>query len=667
MSDFSFAFSVEGEPPAAATAAPAPLDPSCITPPSSAAARYAVVVSSGAVGFASSLGDSAFARGDIVCVDWHATRGLHAIAVERVADGVRGEVAPSRLALLGPRDAPSSVRDAALHDAVTWSGSPAAAAAAAPSLSSPFRAVSPLLIEPGLASLVWPLSPAAFLEGVFRARRVFSVHSLPSRLAELAKDFDAFDVPRMLASASRLVVWMRDAHSGRMQYLEAGPDIALACWSAGHTCYFNPSVEVQRRYLAPLLGDLGLDVLCGGGGSEEDDLGGDIEVFAVRGRHATPWHFDAQENFTVQLRGTKTWRLLAGVASPLANAHPHSSNAASRAEDDKVHASYLGGAVPQPPSAAAAATATVVVMRPGSVLYLPAGHWHSVEADDAEGGSLSLNFSLAGVRWGDLLVRRLLPLLWRDERWRARVAGAATPDAVRSHLAALLRELPAVLARVSAEELLPEGVFPSGRARRVIVDSAAAEALEAAARGRRARRRLQAAEEDEGTDAAALAAAEQQGLAAALSPATVLMRCTATTLVVAQVGDSGAGGGGGSVVSGSPLPANPLPPRVRATIHAGFGSVGGEGTYRSDWHVDLEAASHLAPALAAVAALPHGATARVSDLAALSGAQGSAAAALSEGGEEEGDSPSHLEVDVDTLLRVLIHNGVLRAAAVGGV
>jgi hypothetical protein len=28
---------------------------------------------------------------------------------------------------------------------------------------------------------------------------------------------------------------------------------------------------------------------------QDDGFGGDIEIFAVRGKHVTDWHFDAQE------------------------------------------------------------------------------------------------------------------------------------------------------------------------------------------------------------------------------------------------------------------------------------------------------------------------------------------------------------------------------------
>jgi len=49
-----------------------------------------------------------------------------------------------------------------------------------------------------------------------------------------------------------------------------------------------------------------------------------------------------------------------------------------------------------------------VVLRPGSILYVPAGYWHSVEAED-ETGSLSLNFSISGARWVDIFMNKFIP------------------------------------------------------------------------------------------------------------------------------------------------------------------------------------------------------------------------------------------------------------------
>jgi hypothetical protein len=201
-----------------------------------------------------------------------------------------------------------------------------------------------------------------------------------------------------------------------------------------------------------------------------EGLGGDIEVFAVRGKHHTPWHFDAQENFTVQCTGTKRWRLARGAAdAPLTNLHPASSNAAALADDVLTHCASGwapqegggGGDVPPPPGAVGEVVS--VLLRPGSTLYVPAGWWHCVDAE-GEGGSVSINFSVGGARWGDVLLRALSQRLWREPGWRARVAGmgAGGGEVARAQLGALLAALPAVVGELTPEALLPAAAAAEG-------------------------------------------------------------------------------------------------------------------------------------------------------------------------------------------------------------
>jgi len=70
-----------------------------------------------------------------------------------------------------------------------------------------------------------------------------------------------------------------------MQYLDVGsPDIALACYRAGHSLYFNPHPEVQKHYIKAICADLGMDFTS----TIDGGIGGDIELFAVNGRHCSP-------------------------------------------------------------------------------------------------------------------------------------------------------------------------------------------------------------------------------------------------------------------------------------------------------------------------------------------------------------------------------------------
>ena len=51
---------------------------------------------------------------------------------------------------------------------------------------------------------------------------------------------------------------------------------------------------------------------------------GEIETFVSKAGNYTDWHTDFQENFTMQLKGSKTWTLLnSGLQAPLLGFTPH--------------------------------------------------------------------------------------------------------------------------------------------------------------------------------------------------------------------------------------------------------------------------------------------------------------------------------------------------------
>jgi hypothetical protein len=64
---------------------------------------------------------------------------------------------------------------------------------------------------------------------------------------------------------------------------------------------------------------------------------GEIELFMGHKATYTPIHFDFQENFTVQLQGSKTWKLArSGITSPLRGYSPHYSKVKSLEAETKV-------------------------------------------------------------------------------------------------------------------------------------------------------------------------------------------------------------------------------------------------------------------------------------------------------------------------------------------
>jgi hypothetical protein len=54
---------------------------------------------------------------------------------------------------------------------------------------------------------------------------------------------------------------------------------------------------------------------------------GEIETFVSKSGNYTDWHTDFQENFTMQLKGSKIWKLLnSGLQAPLLGFTPHYKN-----------------------------------------------------------------------------------------------------------------------------------------------------------------------------------------------------------------------------------------------------------------------------------------------------------------------------------------------------
>lgn len=183
-----------------------------------------------------------------------------------------------------------------------------------------------------------------------------------------------------------------------------------------------------------------------------------------------------QDNITIQLRGCKRWRLKpSGLPDPLTNLHPASASTAAVQRDRALHAACSPPSTLSPPPQPAAADDDdhdTVLLRPGSVLYVPCGWWHSVESlGDHPEGSLSINLSLDPRRWAGLLHASLGPALWGADSLRARARrvmgdGEGGGDVVAATRAAAGRMLEALrerLAAVAPADLLPLAAFEDAK------------------------------------------------------------------------------------------------------------------------------------------------------------------------------------------------------------
>ncbi|CAK4334949.1 unnamed protein product [Aphanomyces euteiches] len=392
------------------------------------------------------VGDSVLTPGTLISIDWARSSWLKLyVRVKDTPEAIEGWVHPQYVSL--PRHRPWTFN----ADDETWCFDyvfdPTFAGCRLPLHFS----TAPLIIEPNLQSLVWPLHLSTFQREV--NKKAIVVHGSTHRLESLREELYDFDVNELIQNASRTIAWLKQAAPPhKMQYLDvSSPEIAAACYASGHSLYFNPSPEIQERYISALCSDLGLNFTSTLDGS----YGGDIEIFAVQSKHHTPWHFDAQHTFTIQLKGTKQWSFAkAPLTDPMTNLHISSSNTTSVLEDTLTHA-MCGAAQLTPPTT----DFDTVTLRPGSVLYIPPGYWHNVTS--FEEGSLSMNFSIDGSRWMDLLWNRLMPVLAGKPEWRERPNFIQGAENARQQWKARLHTLAETIQKMadSADLVFPDAIF----------------------------------------------------------------------------------------------------------------------------------------------------------------------------------------------------------------
>lgn len=233
---------------------------------------------------------------------------------------------------------------------------------------------------------------------------------------------------------------------------------ARVCHECGASLYMRAPQEFCEAWVSALAEQLGLGA---GARHPSGELRGEVELFASRAGHSTGWHFDFQENFTLQLRGKKTWVVhRGGVEHPVRGATPHYRAAGNLEQQLRAHRLQAAGfSLAEGARAEAAGRVRRVTLVPGSVLYFPAGAWHRVECEE---DSLSVNLSLLGLSWAELLADAARQRAWAVPALRATacVPPLATPsarrDAARAQCAEALRALRAQLDALREEDMIPD-------------------------------------------------------------------------------------------------------------------------------------------------------------------------------------------------------------------
>jgi hypothetical protein len=383
--------------------------------------------------------------------------------------------------------------------------------------------VPPISAHAKLADLIYPLSVSTFLDDYFQPlqqQRASPTAATPKQTAVhftcptgqearhaqriknlIDNEMLKLDPKRLLeeTSSESIFIWLRPPATATNHHLPpqlqqqqeqlplvqsmevADASHALALLQCGHATYCRAPPHVEQPLVASLLRDTGLG--CGqydptGNGTR--CLGrGEVEVFITSSSssnnhntassssssssslHTTDWHFDFQENFTIQLSGTKQWTLQSGtIPFPLRGCTPHYASPSS--VEGQLQAAHLVDRKfqfghPQANVNAVGEPQTILV-RPGDVLYFPAGMWHKVECIEP---GVSINVSLMATTYAHVIGQAVQHLLLERDEWRRTVAcHPARPHGVLDHVQQLLQDLPKLLQSYTEINNLPQCILP---------------------------------------------------------------------------------------------------------------------------------------------------------------------------------------------------------------
>lgn len=175
-------------------------------------------------------------------------------------------------------------------------------------------------------------------------------------------------------------------------------------------------------------------------------------IYATPDGKGTAPHFDQNINFVLQMSGTKIWKLAPNehLVNPLSR---HTMGTEPSEEMDTYLEKELPTAMP--------ASAHTIELKPGSLLFVPRGYWHSTEA---QGEALALNFTFTAPTWIDLFTTALRSRLALWPEWRETANGVSDPnrlDEAEAYLETLLAGLKEDLPHWEATDILNATEIPN--------------------------------------------------------------------------------------------------------------------------------------------------------------------------------------------------------------
>lgn len=287
-----------------------------------------------------------------------------------------------------------------------------------------------------LAALTAPLAPAAFTRDYWPDHH-FVAHGDPARLPPFlrAPELDGIEALSRVYAGN-----LRFTSGRRYQKMLAIDRVqAMSLYRMGLTVQFEdiaPFVAPTAEALRQLEAELGL-----ARGAAR------ASVFASPREDGLSVHFDAQDLFSIQLKGSKRFR----IAPVRELRYPCGTQFVPGTEPFDFLYPQVAQGFPDPADVEFAS----VDMQPGSVLFLPRGTWHATESG---GDSLSVSIGVYLPSIADCVLEQLQLMLLQDADWRRPPYGGwgdgAQRDAIATRLASLLETLPQVCSRLRPDDVL---------------------------------------------------------------------------------------------------------------------------------------------------------------------------------------------------------------------
>ena len=173
---------------------------------------------------------------------------------------------------------------------------------------------------------------------------------------------------------------------------------------------------------------------------------GRCNIYAIPAGGRTACHYDQNINIVCQITGEKVWEL-----APNTHVVNPDVRHTMGTPPERSTAAYAKGKLP---SEMPAEGRLRVVLKPGSVLFVPRGWWHQTSSAV---DSIALNFTYDQLSWAQVASAALCQRLMREEKWRGVAYGLQMEGPLRekaeAEFAALMKEAGQVFGSMNFSDL----------------------------------------------------------------------------------------------------------------------------------------------------------------------------------------------------------------------